>query len=826
MLHQIKKHKKILAVILVFAMAVSVFTGCGTKMTESTENKEQTNQTTDGTDKKQEGGEQGKDTPDSADSNAMGRYVETSTDMSEYCSESKEIVRLADGTIVVCDRRPHRIVSKDNGVSWSDESQEWQTEAQEEESYIMDVAYGADGTGGMIYSVPKDMAAEEKNEGNSEEESTGDEDEAVDEDEKEENDDDGYEDNTEKKCLVVKPDGTRIPVQIEVSEEEYYPYKIWISDNGRVFITTFGDIVYEVNEEGVAEKFLTLERRPDQIGFAGSLMIIDGGSYGNGAVLYDLEKEEYITDEVLSDFLSENYGDRNYSTQDCFDVFFFGGEDGALYIGGSKGLYRHVIGGSSIEQLVDGNLSSFSNPNNLIRGMTALPDNEFLVLFSGNNLVRLTYNPDIPTVPTERLKVYSLKENDTMRQAVNLFQTANPEVYVEYEVGIEQESSVTRDDALKKLNTQIMAGEGPDILILDNMPVDSYIEKNLLMDLSGCINEQELFGNIVDAFRKDGKIYMIPCEIQLPIIQGKEKYVGAMTDLKGIADTMETMRKDNPGKSLLQIYSEKGIMRMFSMVSSPSWKTEEGTLDREAVKEFLSQCKRIYDAELEGIPEEYIEQYNNKNREFSSFYGGPRENSDYFRVVDCIGYLMEDKAINMGTVYYPHGVSELFSVNKVEGYEDDVIRAMSGMDNSVFLPKTLVGINASSPNIDTAKKMIEVLLGAENQENLFYGLAVHKEALKKSFEVNEEYISEEGIFSILGLSTGDGLQYTFNIYVMEPEQMEILNGWIEGAKTPYIEDTVIEEAVYAEGAEYFQGKKSLEEAVNAIEQSIAIYMSE
>ena len=180
----------------------------------------------------------------------------------------------------------------------------------------------------------------------------------------------------------------------------------------------------------------------------------------------------------------------------------------------------------------------------------------------------------------------------------------------------------------------------------------------------------------------------------------------------------------------------------------------------------------------------------------------------------------------MGTVYYPHGVSELFSVNKVEGYEDDVIRAMSGMNSSVFLPKTLVGINASSPNIDTAKKMIEVLLGAENQETLFYGLSVHKNALKKSFEVNEEFVSEEGIFSILGLSTGDGREYTFNIYVMEPEQMEILNGWIEGAKTPYIEDTVIEEAVYAEGAEYFQGKKSLEEAVNAIEQSIAIYMSE
>ncbi len=61
---------------------------------------------------------------------------------------------------------------------------------------------------------------------------------------------------------------------------------------------------------------------------------------------------------------------------------------------------------------------------------------------------------------------------------------------------------------------------------------------------------------------------------------------------------------------------------------------------------------------------------------------------------------------------------------------------------------------------------------------------------------------------------------------MEPEQMETLKGWIEAAKTPYIEDTVIEEAVYAEGAGYIQGNESLEEAVSAIEQSIAIYMSE
>lgn len=799
MLHQIETHKKMLAVLMILAMIISVFTGCGPKTAESAEGGAQTNETEGNNSESQDKEMEGGNISDTADSNAMGRYVETSTDMSEYCSMPKGIVRLADGMVVISDRVPGRIVSKDNGVNWSGESQDWQTENWKDEYHIMDVAYGVDGTAGMIYTVPKDEAAEK---------------------------DDDFDDNTEKKCLIVKPDGTRLPVQIEVSEEEYYPYKIWISDNGRVFITTIGDIIYEVNEEGVAEKFLKAEARPEQIRFAGNFMVIDGEGFYNGAVLYDMEKEDYVTDEVLTDFLKENYGDRSYSTQDCYGVFFFGGEDGALYIAGNKGLHRHVIEGSSIEQVVDGSLSSFSNPNNLIKGMTALPDNEFLVLFSGNNLVRLTYDPDIPTVPNERLKVYSLKENDTMRQAVNLYQTANPEVYVEYEVGIEKESSVTRDDALKKLNTQIMAGEGPDILVLDNMPVDSYVEKNLLLDLSDCINEQELFGNIVDAFRTDGKIYMIPCEIQLPVIQGEEKYVTPATDLKGIADMMEAMRKDNPGKSLLRIYSERGIMRMFSMISSPSWKTEEGALDREAVKEFLTQCKRIYDAELEGIPEEYVESYNEINKKVSSFYGGTRESSDYFRVADCISYLMGDEAVILGTIYYPHSVSEQFSVNKVEGHEGDVIKPLDGMNKNVFIPKSLVGINASSANTDRAKEMIRVLLGAENQKELFYGLSVNQEALEKSFEVNEEFISEEGIFSVIGTSTGDGREYTFNIYVMEPEQMDILKGWIEAAETPYIEDTVIEEAVYTEGAEYFQGRESLEEAVNAIEQSIAIYMSE
>ena len=121
-------------------------------------------------------------------------------------------------------------------------------------------------------------------------------------------------------------------------------------------------------------------------------------------VIYDLEKGEYITDEVLSDFLKENYEERSYSTQDCFDVFFFGGEDGSLYMAGNKGLHRHVIGGSAIEQVVDGSLSSFNNPSNLIKGMTAVPDNEFLVLFPETSWCALPIILIFPRFPMNGLR--------------------------------------------------------------------------------------------------------------------------------------------------------------------------------------------------------------------------------------------------------------------------------------------------------------------------------------------------------------------------------------------------------------------------------------
>ena len=97
-------------------------------------------------------------------------------------------------------------------------------------------------------------------------------------------------------------------------------------------------------------------------------------------------------------------------------------------------------------------------------------------------LVSYKYSADTPTVPDTELTIYSLEENSGIRQAVVMFQKKYPDIYLTLETGMSGNDGVTRTDALKTLNTEIMAGKGPDILILDGISSETYIEQGMLED--------------------------------------------------------------------------------------------------------------------------------------------------------------------------------------------------------------------------------------------------------------------------------------------------------------------------------------------------------
>ena len=201
-----------------------------------------------------------------------------------------------------------------------------------------------------------------------------------------------------------------------------------------------------------------------------------------------------------------------------------------------------MIGGAVVEQVINGGLSSFSDPTKHVAKMIRMAEEGFMVAFSEGKISSFTYDANISTVPSQTLTAYSLTENDILRQAIIRYQGSHPDVYVEYKVGMDEEGSVTREDAVKKLNTEIMAGKGPDFLLMDGLPVNSYVEKGVLADLTPYLaeieKEEKILSNIKESFTADGKICMIPAAFTVSMYMTDKENMTDVSDLSSLADMM------------------------------------------------------------------------------------------------------------------------------------------------------------------------------------------------------------------------------------------------------------------------------------------------
>lgn len=111
---------------------------------------------------------------------------------------------------------------------------------------------------------------------------------------------------------------------------------------------------------------------------------------------------------------------------------------------------------------------------------------------------------------------------------MGLFQRQNPDVHVVYDVALTGADAVTASDALRTLANELLAGKGPDLLVLDGMPIDSYVEKGVLLDLSEPVGGRTASGEWLKAEAEsfktaDGRIYAVPARFSVPVILADEE---------------------------------------------------------------------------------------------------------------------------------------------------------------------------------------------------------------------------------------------------------------------------------------------------------------
>lgn len=529
-----------------------------------------------------------------------------------------------------------------------------------------------------------------------------------------------------------------------------------------------------------------------------------------------LEKDAALTDQLLKGKDENDIMNMLSGVGAAFN-FTKGKDDNSVFFSSNEGIYSHTIGGNLVEQIVNGTLTSMGNPKFSFISITALEDGSFLIAgaegYETFKLYKYTYSKDTPSTPSKEVKVYSLEDNAEVRQAIAFFQKNNPDIYVTLEIGIAGGDAMTVSDALRTLNTNIMAGKGPDVLILDGMPVKSYSEKGLLTDLTEILKRVESSEGLIESVKKtyasEDKIHAIPTRFKMPVLQGSKGNIENMNDLSSMVEQIEKLKKENPDKGIFGDMEIGTLIEKLYASNSAAWLTEEGTLNQDALKEFFTLLKQIYESD------------KHEEKSENQLVMGEFGESTFYNINGGIGDLVSNKnLLNMGLVSEISQYVQVVLANKKMG--DGAVKLLNGQTTNAFVPMTTVGISSKSTDTETAGKFVEFLLSKDAQTiSQGGGLPVNKTA----FDEDIKNASKDSGDQTPNLDA-NGQEAQNQAGGVSESDLKELNTMIESLTTPSVVDDVIKENIKEQAEQYVSGNITIEEAVKNVMQKINLYLSE
>ncbi|SHO54217.1 ABC transporter substrate-binding protein [Anaerocolumna xylanovorans] len=483
-------------------------------------------------------------------------------------------------------------------------------------------------------------------------------------------------------------------------------------------------------------------------------------------------------------------------------------KDGTVFVGDRKGIHRLAKDGSLWETTVDGVLNSMSMPSLYFDELFVSDGDEeqYYASYADNDggyrLLQYVFDKNVSAVPAQEITVYSLKESNTIRQAASLFQAENADIRVNYVVAMGEEGG-TVSDYIRALNTELLAGNGADVLVLDGLPVDSYVEKGVLADITDIIKpleeSGELLTNISSCYQQSGKIYQMPTHINVPIVVGREDGILSMKDMDSILSYMEKEKKVPYGgpttyKALLQDYLALYAKDLYV----------DGKPDKERITAFLEKLKKIAD-NRKAV--EYLEDGRSE----------AADTGDNF--IDS-GLLLQDRAF-LGLIKnkYSIGVTQIGGIFQLS--VPCAISEQTGLHiasiNQHFIPEGLVGLNNSGANKEIAKEFIGFLFTKGVQDTkVLEGFPVNSGSLDK-------WMAEESS-DTFAMSDGDGNYVDGDL--PDKEEREYFKSMIKELNSPIEINRNVYGIIIQEALPYFTGKIDAQQAAAAVYSKLSTYLAE
>lgn len=604
----------------------------------------------------------------------------------------------------------------------------------------------------------------------------------------------------------------------------------WYGGDGYFYIVPYdrndnASNLYRMKEEGGAAEYITEvpEGSINSLFVCGDYIFLTAS--GKNLYIYSLEKGMLLEEDTVLTQAVEGSLERNALLIAPAET------ENSIYVVTNQGLYHHVMYGNVMEQVIDGSVCSLGDVSRQFTDICVMEEQGmpvFYLLYSDGRLMRHQYDAEALSVPDTALRIFSMEEDRNVRLAVGAFRTKHPELYVQYDVGMMQDSGQSREDVLKNLATQLAAGEGPDVFVLDGIPYASYVEKGVLSELTAVretIDEKGgIWEQLADDYAVDGEIYGLPMCFKIPVIAGESADIASVDSLEALADKLESLKGSGAG-SKLGLPDAGLVLNFMGQLACGEWMKEDGTLDKEALSTFLGVCKRIYQAEIADMtPEEAAADYADRLESKYNSTDGQRSGYEDFNAINNVTV----SGIQRGD---PYAVGILggnirsnlsFFLGGLHALEWDY--RLIG-DTAVCLPQSLLGINRSTAVKEVAEEFVSFALSQDFQVNsTLTGIPMNKGAFQEQKTVQRPEDKENfGVLSVVG---GDGEEYTLIISWPEEEELAEYVKMVESLDTVSLCDSRLYDAVVQRGVDALTGEKGIEETVDAVAKEVSLYLAE
>ncbi len=464
----------------------------------------------------------------------------------------------------------------------------------------------------------------------------------------------------------------------------------------------------------------------------------------------------------------------------------------------TKAIYEYRDGRTvkalSVPDTVHGG-TSFNGMSPICKGSQ---NTYYLSALSAGETTLWRIEPD-PEKETAAFTIYSLTKSPAVTQTAMLYQQEHPELKVELWVGMEDEAALTRTDAIKQLNTELMSGSGPDLIVMDGLSVEKYTDMGLLLPLDVNVSDDKYFETIAKTYQKDGALYAIPTDFLLYAVQGP-------TD-----PASEIGSPSKVGQWILKNADQAGLSGYEYMADYHA---------------FSQYTQFLYDVYAENMIQDHVVDESTL-KEYMELCGKLAEAASDKTVTDDA----VTTSIQAGQVEIHYNDSVNISAGLVAGVSD--IGALTTQKHNgeaeyalypMYQPCNILAVNANTKQAETAQDFITFSLGDKAQTlNMNTYEPITLDTFRIAVRGDGMDADEDGM--ICELYLGENIE-SFYIYAPTEEEIASLEQQIRQIDHAFTEDVVVRDIVMETLESYLNGSVGLEDAVASATNRINLYLGE